>query len=102
IGNLEHKTPLIVRGADGDSTILLSKFHGIVDQIPKNLLKAYGVCPDVVAFGAEVHDQIQLFFEDVVAGDFEAVTKKTVDIDDLEMQFDFSASDTGEVQQIID
>jgi len=76
---------LFVPGSNRDATIPFGKLHRIVDQIPKNLLKSNGVGPDMVAVGAEVHEQIQLFLENVVAGDFEAVAEKTVDIDDLEM-----------------
>src|SRR5205823_290974 len=55
----------------------LRKLHRIVDQIPKHLLKSDSVGPDMVAVRAEVHDQIQLFLEDVVARDFEAVTEQS-------------------------
>ena len=56
----------------------------------------------MVAVGAEVHDQIQLFFEDVIARDFKAVTEQAMGINYFQMEFDFSAGDAREVQQIID
>ena len=102
IGDLEGKAPILIRRADSDSTILLGKLHCIVDQIPKDLLKSDGVGPDMVAVGAEVHDQIQLFFEDVIARDFKAVTEQAMGINYFQMEFDFSAGDAREVQQIID
>ncbi len=98
IGNLEHKTPIFVYCADGNSTILLRKLHRIVDQIPKHLLKSDRVGPDMVAVRAEVHDQIQLFLEDVVARDLEAVTEQSMDIDHFQMELDFSAGNAGKVQ----
>jgi len=89
---------MIVRGANGDSTILLGKLRRIVDQIPKDLLKPDSVGPDMVATRAEVHHKIQLFLEEVVARDFEAVTEQSMDIDHFQMELDFSAGNAGKVQ----
>ena len=52
----------------------------------------------MVAVRAEVHDQIQLFLEEVVARDFEAVTEQSMDIDHFQMELDFSAGNAGKVQ----
>ena len=52
----------------------------------------------MMAIRAKVHDQVQLFLEDVIARDFEAVTKQAVNIDHFQMELDFSAGDAGEVQ----
>ena len=50
---------------------------------------------------AKIHYQIQVFLEDVVARNFKTVPQKVVDIDHFEMKLDFSASNAGQIQQIV-
>ena len=99
---MKDKPSIFVRRADGNATVRFSKLHRIVHQVPKNLLQADGVGPDMMAIRAEVHDQVQLLLNDIVAHDFETVTNKIVGIDHLKMKLDFSTSNAGEIEQIVD
>ena len=74
IGDLENKTAVLVGGTNGDAALRPGKLHRIVDQVPENLLEPDGVGPDMMAVGAKVHHQVQLFFDNIIARDLEAVS----------------------------
>src|SRR5262249_35198537 len=90
-----------VDGAHSDAAALLSELDRIVEQVPKDLLKSDGIGPDVMPVRAKVHDQIQLFLEDLVARDFETVPQKVVDIQRLQVELDFTTRNAGQIQQIV-
>src|SRR5262249_6270953 len=101
VGNLKNKTSVFIGGAHGDAAVLPTELHRIVEQVPKDLLKSDGIGPDVMPIRAEVHHQIQVFLENLIARDFKTVSQKVVDIDDFEVEIDFSAGNASQIQQIV-
>ena len=50
---------IIVEGADGDLSTGRREFHGVVDQIPKHLLKPDAVSQNVMPFRIELSRELQ-------------------------------------------
>ena len=49
---------VIVNGANDDLSTRWREFHGIVDQIPKDLLKPDAISQDEMFFGVELGQQV--------------------------------------------
>jgi len=54
VSNVEMKTATIIAGsADGNFSRVWCELHGVVDQIPKHLLKPDAICLDMMLFRTE-------------------------------------------------
>src|SRR6185295_20325541 len=65
VGNFKMKTSsFVVEASDGDLSALRSKFHRVVDQVPKHLLKPDAISQDVILLRVKLSGDVQLLRRD--------------------------------------
>ena len=73
-----------------NSSALSGKFHRIVKQIPKDLLNADRIGPDMVFLGVQFHREFQRFAGNVRLSHVERFPKHGMGVDALELKLDFA------------
>src|SRR5260370_30540462 len=62
VGNLKMKTSLlVVRRTNGDVSAFRREFHGVIDQVPKHLLKTDAISTDAVLLCLKLYLELQFF-----------------------------------------
>ena len=103
IGDL-HNQPFIriVAGRNVNLTVFRSELHRVVDQVPKDLLQAGRVGPEMDLLRREIKPEREMFSLDLALVDLQGVLQKGVRIDHLEVELDLPFADTGQIEQVVD
>ena len=92
---------LRVMSSDRDRALPRSEFRGVLQEIPKHLLQARFVGQDRVVCGIQFDREIQLPGGNFVADDIHGVIEQLVGVGFPQMQSEFSASDPGKIEQVV-
>src|SRR5438105_1431472 len=102
IGNFDAQLPgRIVAGRNRDLSSSRGEFHGVVDQVPEDLLKSSWIGAQMHFLGVQIKTKFQMFSIDLGLINIERVLQKGVSIDHLEIELHLAFADTSKVKQVV-
>src|SRR5439155_5162081 len=78
------------------------KFHRVLNQVPKDLLKPRPVGLEVEFFRGQIESKIEVFLFDLGLADLQRITQQLMSINGLEIELHLTLADTCQIEQIID
>ena len=78
------------------------ELNGVIDEIPKHLLDANWIGPDIVIGCAPIRRHDEFLAMNVGARDLERVARDGVTINALLMQIDLAGRDAREIEKVVD
>src|ERR1700693_1133472 len=103
IGNLDAQLPgRIVAGRNRDLPAKGGEFHGVVDQVPEDLLESGWIGAEMHFFVVQDQTKLQIFSIDLALVNIERVLQEGVSIDHLEIKLHLAFTDACEIEQVVD
>lgn len=86
----------------GNGPIFRGKFHGIFQDIPKNLLQPGRVAQDDFSFGFQFQNQRYLFRFNFLLHGGNHIAQNCVNFGRLQMELKFSVRNAGNIEHVVD
>src|SRR5438874_10093487 len=88
--------------SDGDAPAHGRKFDGVLDQIPKDLLKTAGVRVHKVPRSIELNRELEFFGVDIRLTNCDRLAETQMHISRLAMKLELAARHAGEIEEAAD
>src|SRR5581483_1757272 len=85
----------VVARRENNPPVIWRKFHRIVYQVPKDLLKSRRVCSQLDLTCAEIYGMQQMLAVDFRLTNLESILKKDVSVDDIKIQLHLTPFNPG-------
>src|SRR5881394_2549159 len=102
VGDCHAQLAVAVLSPDFETAAFRRKFHRILDQVPKNLLKPRRIGLERRLLCGELYYERQVLFVDVRLANFQRAAQKQMRVYLVQVQLNLAFADSRQVEEIID